>query len=110
MEAMQALTNAQRGTSQEEQDRPQPIEPRWWYPPQWTEGVMTTSLKTQQQQAQQMQATTALFDLMTQGPRVTRMPEPGWAWIPKSATVVAYNGWTGTQTIYLHPKRKNRKP
>ena len=28
-EAMQALANAQWGTSQEEQDKPQPIEPRW---------------------------------------------------------------------------------
>jgi hypothetical protein len=36
-EAISALANAQQGTSQDEQDRPQPLEPRWWYPPQWKE-------------------------------------------------------------------------
>jgi hypothetical protein len=109
-EAMQALANAQQGTSQEEQDRPQPIEPRWWYPPQWTEGMATTPLDTQQQHAQQVHATTVPFSPMDQRSGTLRTSAPERAQIPESATAVAYDGWTGTQTIYLHPKKKKRKP
>jgi hypothetical protein len=76
-EAMQALANAQQGTSQEEQDRPRPIEPRWWYPPQWTEGTATTLLDTQQQHAQQVHATIVPFAPMAQrsGTLRTSVPE-----------------------------------
>jgi hypothetical protein len=31
-EAMMALAEAQHRTSNDEQDRPQALEPRWWYP------------------------------------------------------------------------------
>jgi hypothetical protein len=109
-EAMQALANAQRGTSQEEQDRPRPIEPRWWYPPQWTEGTATTPLDTQQQHAQQVHATIVPFAPMDQRSGTLRTSAPERAQIPESATAVAYDGWTGTQTIYLRPKKKKRKP
>jgi hypothetical protein len=109
-EAMQALANAQRGTSQEEQDRPRPIEPRWWYPPQWTEGMATMPLDTQQQHAQQVHATIVPFAPMDQRSGTLRTSAPEQAQIPELATVVAYDGWTGTQTIYLRPKKKKRKP
>jgi hypothetical protein len=109
-EAMQALANAQQGTSQEEQDRPRPIEPRWWYPPQWTEGMATMLLDTQQQHAQQVHATIVPFAPIAQRSGTLRTSAPEWAQIPELATVVAYDGWTGTQTIYLHPKKKKRKP
>jgi hypothetical protein len=109
-EAMQALVNAQQGTSQEEQDRPRPIEPRWWYPPQWTEGTATMLLDTQQQHAQQVHATIVPFALMAQRSGTLRTSAPEWAQIPESAMAVAYDGWTGTQTIYLRPKKKKRKP
>jgi hypothetical protein len=110
MEAMQALVNAQQGTSQEEQDRPRPIELRWWYLPQWTEGTATTPLDTQQQHAQQVHATIVPFALMAQRSGTLRTSVPERAQIPESATAVAYDGWTGTQTIYLRPKKKKRKP
>jgi hypothetical protein len=95
-EAMQALANAQQGTSQEEQDRPRPIEPRWWYPPQWTEGTATTPLHTQQQHAQQVHATIVPFAPMDQRSGTLRTSAPERAQIPESATAVAYDGWTGT--------------
>jgi hypothetical protein len=46
------------------------------------------------------------------GPEVgdLRTSAPEWAQIPESATAVAYDGWTGMQTIYLRPKKKKRKP
>jgi hypothetical protein len=47
MEAMQALVNAQPGTSQNKQDRPQPLELRWWYLPQWTERTAVMLPNTQ---------------------------------------------------------------
>jgi hypothetical protein len=109
-EAMQALVNAQQGTSQEEQDRPRSIEPRWWYPPQWTEGTVTMLLDTQQQHAQQVHATIVPFTPMAQRSGTLRTSAPEWVQIPESAMAVAYNGWTGMQTIYLHPKKKKRKP
>jgi len=33
MEAMQAMMTAREQASQENQDQPVPLEPRWWYPP-----------------------------------------------------------------------------
>jgi hypothetical protein len=110
MEAMQALANDQQGTSQEEQDRPRPIEPRWWYPPQWTEGTATMPLDTQQQHAQQVHATIVPFTPMAQRLGTLRTLAPEWVPIPESATAVAYDGWTGMQMIYLCPKKKKRKP
>jgi len=32
MEAMQAMITACEQTSHDDQDRPVPLEPRWWYP------------------------------------------------------------------------------
>jgi hypothetical protein len=109
-EAMQALVNAQQGTSQEEQDMPQPIEPRWWYLPQWTERMATTPLDTQQQHAQQVHATIVPFAPMAQRLGTLRTSVPEQAQIPELAMAVAYDGWTGMQTIYLCPKKKKRKP
>jgi hypothetical protein len=82
----------------------------WWYLPQWTEGMATTLLDTQQQHAQQVHAIIVPSAPMAQRLGTLRMPAPEWVQIPESAIVVAYNGWTGTQTIYLHPKKKKRKP
>jgi hypothetical protein len=47
---------------------------------------------------------------MAQRSGTLRTSAPERAQIPESATAVAYNGWTGTQTIYLCPKKKKRKP
>jgi hypothetical protein len=47
---------------------------------------------------------------MAQRSGTLRTSVPEWAQIPELAIVVTYDGWTGTQTIYLHPKKKKRKP
>jgi hypothetical protein len=72
--------------------------------------MATTLLDTQQQHAQQVHATIVPFTLMAQRSGTLRTSAPERAQIPELAMVVAYDGWTGTQTIYLHPKKKKRKP
>jgi hypothetical protein len=67
-------------------------------------------LDTQQQHAQQVHATIVPFALMAQRSGTLRTSAPEQAQIPESATAVAYDGWTGTQMIYLRPKKKKRKP
>jgi hypothetical protein len=110
-EAMTALANAQQGTSQDEQDRPRPIEPRWWYPPQWIERTAEVPPNTSNtQHTRPTYATIVPTAPVFQAPTVPRVAAPEGAQIPPSATAVVYDGWTGTQTIYLHPKTKRRKP
>jgi hypothetical protein len=72
--------------------------------------MVTMPLDIQQQHAQQVHATIVPFAPMAQRSGTLRTSAPEWAQIPESATVVAYDGWTGTQTIYLCPKKKKRKP
>jgi hypothetical protein len=72
--------------------------------------TLSTPLDTQQQHAQQVHATIVPFALMAQRSGTLRTSVPEWVQIPESAMVVAYNGWTGMQTIYLRPKKKKRKP
>jgi hypothetical protein len=71
--------------------------------------MVTMPLDTQQQHAQQAHATIVPFALTAQRSGILRMSVPEWAQIPESAMVVAYDGWTGMQTVYLHPKKKKRK-
>ena len=42
-EAMQALMAVQQLSSQEDRDRPVPLEPRWWYPSPGNFGMANTS-------------------------------------------------------------------
>ena len=110
-EAMAALVNAQQGTSQDDQDRPRPLEPRWWYPPQMTE--RTTEPPTRavvQTHAPITHATIVPFSPVRQTPRATQTVAPVAAPIPPTAVAVANDGWSNTQTIYLRPKTKRRKP
>jgi hypothetical protein len=72
--------------------------------------MATMPLDTQQQHAQQVHATIVPFTPIVQRSGTLRTSAPERAQIPELAMVVAYNGWTGTQTIYLRPKKKKRKP
>jgi hypothetical protein len=72
--------------------------------------MATTLLDTQQQHAQQVHATIVPFAPMAQRSGTLRTSVPERAQIPESAMVVAYDGWTGMQMIYLRPKKKKRKP
>jgi hypothetical protein len=55
-------------------------------------------------------ATIVPFALMAQRLGTLRTSAPEQAQIPESAMAVAYDGWIGMQTIYLHPKKEKRKP
>jgi hypothetical protein len=110
-EAMSALANTQQGTSQDEQDRPQPLEPRWWYPPQWKERAEDIPPRINDQlHTPQMYATIVPTTLVFNALRITQEVVPEQALIPPMATTVVNDGWMGMQTIYLHPKKKKKKP
>jgi hypothetical protein len=108
-EAMTALANAQQGTSQDDQDRPRPLELRWWYPPQMTERTTETpSRAVVQIHAPTTHATIVPFSPVGQTPRVTQMAVPDTVPIPSTAIAVVNDGWSNTQTVYLHSKMKKK--
>jgi hypothetical protein len=110
-EAMMALANAQQGMSQDDQDRPCPLEPRWWYPPQMTERPTESSIRADTlMQAPITQAMVIPAAPVRQAPGATQTIAPDAALIPSTAVAVTNDRWTGTQTIYLRPKKKKKKP
>jgi hypothetical protein len=58
----------------------------------------------------QMYATIVPTAPVFQAPGVTQEAAPEQVPIPPMATAVVNDGWMGTQTIYLRPKKKKKKP
>jgi hypothetical protein len=131
MEAMAAQISVRQNSSRDEQDRPTPIEPRWWYPPsggtglaptpgvvqQWqrlqpppvvhaTEGQVRASVGVPAEAPARMPAAPVAIPVLPAASQAGQLPEGSTRAQVASDDGVA--GWTGISVVYR--PRKKRKP
>jgi hypothetical protein len=106
-EAMAAQISARQNASRDEQDRPMPIEPRWWYLPSGGIGTVQAPAVVQQQRLPPTPMAQAIV-----GPSTTDAGPPVTTSVNRPAAPVAppddgVTGWTGMSVVYR--SRKKRK-